>query len=858
MIQLSWAPGGILRKGVFACMVVLGLALYGVPGAAAPPDSLKTNITVDQEARTLSVTVRDRVLTVAVLEAGGHDNPVIDISGWGREERFELAVSESAPVIFIDLYDTLPGFKTAVLPVDTGWVSHLRLGHHVDRLRIAIDGTHSEVPQASVVRREDGLVITLDSEKQRSAPSAASDQNPLMPVVPAIESTEPEIFEPTKPSIHPIQTSHIIRQALGNIKDPVTTPESRLFQDAISLFDNRQWDLARNKVQQIINQYPQSPYAEKARFLLIDILQGLYENDPAAHFRELVQHFQDVLNRYPGSSHKGIVLLGLARLHRRVGNHAEALAYYELARNSISDEDGWIVRQAMLDTAKIYRATNRMSQALIVLEDIKTTTSHPAIQNEAQLEIAKIRYDQNFFNESLTLLKQLISRDKAAYFQYPDVALYLGNNYFQMGRYELAAMHLLHYYNTVPETLEKDMILARVGDAFLQDGKVMDAVRYFQFVVDRYPDSRGAAVSWLRLAEQKEKYPDDRIPVSYSAKQVYENIRDSYQDRPINDSLALLAILKLAMLYQEEQHYSQSLETLRLFFDNHPDGSLRENGRFAMKSLLEDMIREAYANKDYDRVIMVYQKEARSVLPLMDMDSIHLMVARAYHHSGNPEAALAIYQQLGASMSLEDMPDDVLYVTGKALFESGRTDIAEQRFSRLISAYPQTPYAGDAMNLMGQILMADEKFEEAVAIMTRALSYPFSPCDRAGLLVRKARAAWPVRDMENTLSALDSARETLDQCPALAGYLGDQVGDLYFQAGYFDQAGSVYTHVLGMADSQVEPSFLQYKTALSLWRSGKREQGLVLFETLAAQNDPFWSPLAREHLASAVFDKTVR
>jgi tetratricopeptide (TPR) repeat protein len=386
----------------------------------------------------------------------------------------------------------------------------------------------------------------------------------------------------------------------------------------------------------------------------------------------------------------------------------------------------------------------------------------------------------------------------------------------------------------------------------------MDAVRYFQFVVDRYPDSRGAAVSWLRLAEQKEKYPNDRIPIAYSAKQVYENIRDSYQGRPINDSLALLARLKLAVLFQEEEQYSESLKTLHLFFENHPDGSLRENGQFALKNVLEAMIQDAYANKDYDGVISVYQQDARSVLPLMDLDSVHLMVARAYHHLGDHEAAQGLYQQLGTSMSLGNMPDDVLYFTGKALFESGRTDIAEQRFSQLISAYPQSPYAGDAMNRMGQILMANEKFQEAVAMMTRALGYPLSPCDRNGLLVRKARAALAARDMESTLSTLDDVRKTLDQCPALAGYLGDQIGDLYFQAGHFDEAASVYTHVLDMADSQVEKAFLQYKTALSLWRSGQQEQGHALFETLAAQNDPFWSQLAREYLTSTAFDKTVR
>jgi tetratricopeptide (TPR) repeat protein len=162
------------------------------------------------------------------------------------------------------------------------------------------------------------------------------------------------------------------------------------------------------------------------------------------------------------------------------------------------------------------------------------------------------------------------------------------------------------------------------------------------------------------------------------------------------------------------------------------------------------------------------------------------------------------------------------------------------------------------MDLMGQILTAEEKYRDAVNMMTRALTHPLSPCDRAGLLVRTGRAALAYQDMEKTLSVLETARQAMDECPALAGYLGDQIGDLYFQAKYFDQAADVYTHVLNLADLQLEKGFVQYKTALSLWRSGQLDAGRALFETLAAQDDSFWSRLAEEHLASASFDNAVR
>lgn len=837
---------------VFGVMVMV-MMMDGVLCAAPRPKTPGTDVRVNLEINTLSVAFQGRVLTVAVLQTAEYDNPVIDISGWHPDGEYRVASSETAPVIFIDLFETLPGFKTAVLPVDMGWVTHVRLGHHRDRLRIALDGENLDLPRAEAVRRNDGLVITLNTKTPGTPPKMTA-----IPVIPAIDQAAPVEKDPVRMKTQARSTSHMIRQSLDDRVDPVTTPDSRLFQDAMVLFDNRQWAMARNKVQQIIHRYPETPYAKKARFLLPDILQEMYANDPAAHYRELTQSFQDVLNRYPESPYRGGALLGLARLHRNMGNHAEALAYYKLARNSSPDSDTLIAGLAMLDMAKIYQTTDRMNQALLLLENLLEATDIQEIRDQTLLEIARIRYEQKFFNESLNLLNQLVSRDRANYFRYPDVSLYTGNNYFQLGRYDRAGKHLLHHYNSVPSKRGKDMILARVGDAFLQAGRGMDAVRYFQWVVNRYPDTEGAALGWLRLAEQMEKKSDNPLSMSYSPKQIYENIRDTYQGQSINDSLAQLAILKLAVLYQEEKNYSESLKTLQLFFKNNPDRSLRENGRFALKNVLEAMIQKAYEEKDYTRVISLYTQEARPVLPLMDLDSMRLMVARAYRHSGDHPAALELYQKVAASMPLKEAPDDVLYFTGNALFEASKFDVAKERLSRLIHAYPQSPYAGAAMNRMGQLLMAEEKYRDAVTMMTRALSHPLSPCDRADLLVRTGRAALADQDMEKTLSVLETARQAMDQCPALAGYLGDQVGDLYFQAGVFDKAVDIYTHVLELADSQVEEAFVQYKTALSLWRSGQQEAGRALLDTLAAQNEAFWSRLAEEHLAAAAFDNAIQ
>ncbi len=109
--KMNMPPGGIFKKFPLVCVMVLDLILYGGSGAAALPDVLKTKVTVNQEAKLLSVAVQDRVLTVAVLPGENHENPFIDISGWDSEKRFQVAFSDVASVIFIDLYEILPGFR---------------------------------------------------------------------------------------------------------------------------------------------------------------------------------------------------------------------------------------------------------------------------------------------------------------------------------------------------------------------------------------------------------------------------------------------------------------------------------------------------------------------------------------------------------------------------------------------------------------------------------------------------------------------------------------------------------------------------------------------------------------------------
>jgi TolA-binding protein/predicted negative regulator of RcsB-dependent stress response len=856
-------------------VIMICIALTAAPQAwAAPrPESAGTEVQVDLAGKTLILAFGNSRLKVAVLPANSHENPRIEISGWDPDGRFDLASSDGLPVLFIDLFMVLPGFKTAVLPVDTGWVKTVRMGHHRDRVRVVLDGMNTDIPKTVVARKRDGLVVTLDppgdgldepsglSVGAGAGSGSAADWTPPAPVMAPVDPPAFAGKDRPERKTRSGSAADIVRHALLEISHIEDTPDGRVFKEAVSHFNSREWAMARNKIGQVITDYPKSPYAENAYYLLTEILRELYAADPETHYRQLSDSFRNALTRFPKSPFAGGALLRLAQLHLSMGNFAEARAYYNLVRDRVP-ADTAIARWAVLDTAKILRHSNSEKQALSLLENLLKTADNAMIKQEALLESAGILHDEQHFEQSRKKLDTLVAEDRDTYFRFPDISLYMGNNAFQLGQYSLARTHLLHHYNTAPEQQNPDMILARIGDACLQQGHTINAIRFFLFVVNHHPGTRGADISWLRLAEQKEKDPDNDTQIPYSARQIYENIRDGYQDgnrdRSIKDPLALLSILKLAVLYHREKNYSRSLETLHLLFDNRPEGTLRENGRFALKNVLEAMISEAFEAEDFKQVVFLYLSEQERVQPLLDSDDILLKMARAYLHLGNTSAALDFYQKAAFFISKEKSPDDLLFFTGKALFEASQMQAAEERLALLLENHPQSPYAVSSLDIMAQILIDRKKFGEAIEVMSRALTYPVPPCGRAKVRVRMAGAMHALGDTAAALASLATAREVGKECTDLSGYLEDQIGDLYFEMGHFNEAVSVYTRVLEMSDARVEKAALQYKIALSLWCSGRKQAGQEMFEALAGLNTPFWSPLAREYLASAAFEEKIR
>ena len=807
-------------------------------------------------------------MKISVLPAKMETEVRIKVTGFKRENKLEVISLDSPTRLLVDMFSELPSFETSALSVSTGPVMELRVGHHPEKVRLVLAIKDGLVPVSQIVYDPDGFTlivqatgknIQLGSKKDNKiAPAENTLTNNVKnhQIMASSDTSRPDLNNPAfshGQGLDGDQNDFLIFQI--NLDD--TDPATPVFSKGISDYKSGDWPAAIAQLQSLVEKYPGSPYAEKAWFLLPRIYENLYADSVLTHFAELTDRYRDAVSRFPNSPFTGETMFRIGRLYHRMKNYAEAQGYYTLAMNANSPASSTTLR-AKLQIAKILRLKKKDRESADLLQSIIYTSRLPAIKGEAMMELAKFFYDQGAFHKSLDLLFKLLAMNADNIHKIPELPLYLGNNHYQLGENIRARKQLFLYYNTSPDSENSDVILARIAETYLRDERIRDAVRIFLIVCKRYPGSKGANISWIRLAEQRETTPEMASLIPLSSRQIYEKVYGLFMEKDEADPLAMLAMLKLGVLHYKEKDYDKSLRILKKLFTNNPQGALRENGTVALQKTLESMITHAMDKNDPGQAIAIYEREKPLFLKLFFSEPIFLVVARAYLGLGFEEKALELFQRMDPLLADKEKPEDLLYFMGKQAFQSQEMEKAQVRLALLLKKFPKGKYAGEASFMMGNCFLKKKNYTQAMQLFDAALTHDLSRCEKTKILILLAKTAIKAQALKKAMAAVTEADKNHGSCVGLSGYLGDEIGDLFFQLDAPDKAASVFTRVVKMEQSQVEKASLKYKIAQCFQLLGRREESFNLYQELADMNAPFWSNLARENIAAAGFSDEIK
>lgn len=844
--------------------------------------------------------VISRIMSITMDES--KSGTTMNILGDGRISEYVTTTLESPPRIVVDIFCNTGLLGTASISAESPSLQRIRIGYHPEKIRLVLDIKGVDIPGFKTQSVDNGLAVFLlskqkmDKEQDRCDKIHGRETGKKMAESNVHENTEagdrksdavlpkkenPDMYNgvPDNPETlnndieiaeHEVENVIKVRESsegerpkkaiLENKLTRTVTDDGRrdteLFQKCLGCYNAQDWSGSIEKLNHLIKTYPEGRYAERAYFLLAKSYEKLNSRSISDHFSEIKDHYENAVNRFPESDYVPEALLCIGNLYFKIENYYEALGYYNLVikkdKRSISAVKALMKK---VDVLLLKKKRKDALSVLNVLEDITSLLPDMPERMEARKLKAKILYEMNRFYDSLNILNKLKQADPENIIKYPEISLYLGYNYYQIGDNIRARKNLFRFYNICPGREVNHLILTQIGDTYRNKNLMEDAAKIYRMVLERYPKTDGAIISQIRLAEQQEEinWIEKTRKEIGSPTEIYENIVKDSIDNDEKNPLVQLSSLKLAITYQKDKKYKKSLNVLKELKKKYPGTSLKKEMRHALLVAMQGLLNQEIKGKKYINIINFYLKEKELFL-IVNAPELYLPVARAFNNMNLEKTATEIFKKADPLLLDSEKPPDLLFFVGKHLVKIKQFKSALKRFDILIDKHPSDKYVSDAYPLKGSILLKQKKYKLAADTISVALRYPVTKCKRAMLLIEKAKALTGSNLNEKALKAINEAKGIKKDCEFPGYNICQEIGDLYLNLGYAKKAVTFFNQAVDTATEKSDKISLKFKIAQCYLLLNKKKDSLALYNQILSLNDPFWSNLAQEKIKEINFN----
>jgi len=791
----------------------------------------------------------------------------VKVVGNDRIPEYVTKTLDSPPRILVDIFTVVPTFETMTISTKSLNLNSMRVGHHSKNIRVVLDIKGEDIPRFVVSSDREGLTIFIKSHNSTLpsmvlSPRQLSEQGTQTTQQITMEAPGGEnSIADRQPGANPEIT-------LTQLEVDDGQDDTAFFLECLNKYKAQNWSGAIEKFNHLIKVYPSGKYTERACFLLAKSYGQLYSDSIHIHFNDIKTHYEDAINKFPKSIYAPGAMLAIGNLCFESKYYTEALGYYNLVLKKEKDKNSPQVVCAMIRKARIFRLRKLGKDALSILKDVVSRDTDISQKIEAKIEMSKIMYEMNAFHKSLDILSDLRATNPQNIYEYPEISLYLGYNYQQLGDDARSRKNLFRFYNSCPDIEMNHLILTKIGDTYRDEGLIEDAVKIYLLVLERYPGTEGALISIIRLAEQQEEgnLKTESIaalsPVKTGKdigrpKEIYEDIINNPPDKDKEYPLTQLALLKIAVLHQKEKNYDKSLKALKKLLKDYPRASLGSEVKYILQKTIELILKKEMKNERYVSVINLYERE-KELFSIIDSPEAFVTVARACIHLNLEEMATEMFIKADPLLQEKEAPPDLLFYLSRSLFEKERLIGALIRLDLLINSYPSDKYAKYAYRLKGSILLRQNRYAQAAEMFSFALKYPLTRCERAILLIDKAGALARCNFTEKALKAIREADSLKGDCDSSYHHIYQEIGDLYFNLGYPKDAAVIFNQAIEISKEKATKIPLRLKVASCYWLLNKKEDSLALYNQISSLNDPFWSNLAKERIEEINFNREIK
>ena len=668
----------------------------------------------------------------------------------------------------------------------------------------------------------------------RQDPKSASDAPPLHPETPASATLS-----------RPGSIDHLLDPNFKAI-----TPDAALYLQAAEYFKEGRWEEVILILSEIIEAYPKSSNSERAYFLLAESHDRMFNKNISEHFAKVVKHYKYAMNKFPGSVFVPDAMLSIGNCYLEVRNYYEALAYYNLVSENYRDYAA--APEAMFKRGKILALTKKPQEAIKNFHQVEALYPETPFANTAKIERAKALFDMNSFKRSLEMLDEIMRAEPEKVYENPDILLYSGYNYYELGELQKSRETLCKVLNYYPDIESNHLILAKIADTYREQGMEGKALKLYTMALRRYPDSQGGLISMLRLSDDIQKVElqellspgvIEEITYNRPASETYKEIMKAHWDSPLSQ----LAGLRLALQQQKDKDHEGSIDTLRDILSKYPDTALNEQIKSALRASVEAIFKKEQQAGNYGKIVGHYE-EMKADLGVEDMRNIFMILGDAYRRLHLYDRAIFAFEEAKKSYTDQAQPPTLLFGLGESFHKIQSFEEAQQALGTFVERYPDERQAYQAYFLIGDIMLRQEEYDKAIAAFNLAIMKDPDVPYKIEIILAMAEASNALKDHDRTSRLLNRALAFMNQNKTdSAGGAYDaywQLGETYLKLGENEQAVSAFEKALEVSPKGRDDCSLRFRIAQCYQRLLESNKTEGILNEIIASEDPFWSRMA--------------
>ncbi|MCG8532577.1 MAG: tetratricopeptide repeat protein, partial [Desulfovibrionales bacterium] len=333
---------------------------------------------------------------------------------------------------------------------------------------------------------------------------------------------------------------------------------------------------------------------------------------------EAQKKFQNALVVFPKSDFipYGLTATGLIQMSMKNASAAEG--YFNVVLQEHPNYVGLPEVEYFLGL--IYMDKGYMDKALGVFKRVFESEVDHSYIADAGIGYGKALYEKKQYFNALRIFNYVMKLDVQKIYDSPDLLMCAANSNFELGLHQGAISLYMKAMNLFEELKDKDIILSKVGDAYGMEDRIERAIKVYELVREKYPDTQGYINASMGIARYL-KADDEKI-------QMYTMIKTKFPE----NTYSRIAMMRLAEIYEKNGEYDRCIKEIEDLLSTHPRG-LRYEAVKLMQKAYEELFRDKLDKDAYTQILGRYEQEYVKI-DKMGSRKIEFFLGQAYLEAG--------------------------------------------------------------------------------------------------------------------------------------------------------------------------------------------------------------------------------